>query len=247
MIKVHVRVQGFSLVEMALVLLIIGLLAKSATGPLLALQEHGKRQHAVQQLQQIREVLFAHLVAYGALPCPLQKGTSTTLTLSVMSSSGDGADICRVREGFIDAHRQRINGVVSNSGALLDPWGREYRYAVSLYGAKSDVQNLPVWTTPGEAAAAGLGALSSDIVLCNAQARGDCSGRSIRSDQIAFVVFSTASDNSSRGLQAENLDNDNYYLFAEESVVPGSEYDDLMVWGSVADVSYWMLRMGWLP
>lgn len=244
------RERGFTLVEMAFVLLIIGLLTKTAIGPLAALQEHGKREHAEKDLEVVRDTIFAHLVAYGALPCPLQEtnADSSYLTMVVDGDNAANGQTCKVFSGLVPAFSLGLAGSVNAIGALLDPWGREYRYTVSSTNhTEQGNAQLPDWTTPGEAASVGISSLSSDITLCNTSTGTDCTGRSIRSNQIAFVVMSTAGDHSMQGLQAENQDNDNFFVVTDESIVEGRQFDDLLVWGSAADVMYWMLRMGWLP
>lgn len=242
--------RAFTLVEMAFVLLIIGLLTKTAIGPLTTLQAHGKRERAEQDLHLVREAVFAYLVAYGALPCPsLASSANTPYSMKVTGTSRavDG-QICKVSSGWVPTYELGLAGRVNDRGALLDPWGREYQYAVSLSNdADKGGATLPDWTTPGEAANVGITNLSSDIILCNSSSGANCTGRAIRSDQIAFVVMSAGADNSTRGLQAENQDNDNYFVVTDESVITGAQFDDLLVWGSAADVMYWMLRMGWLP
>jgi len=242
--------SAYTLVEMAFVLLIIGLLAKTAIGPLAQIQEHSKRQQAERELQRVREVIFSHLVAYGALPCPMSSSSSTASVTNGYAGNNEASAIrvCSVSTGYVPASALGLAGSINADGALIDPWGREYRYTVSLSNNTDEGSAaLPDWTTAGEAANVGIHHLSSDITLCNVSNGTDCSGRAIRADQIAFVVLSVASDDSSLGLQAENLDNDNYFVVTDESVIVGAEFDDLLVWGSAADVMYWMLRMGWLP
>lgn len=247
--------QGFSLIEIALVLLILGLILKSAVLPLAAMREHALRSSAEAQVQQIRESLFAFVVAYGALPCPLLlNGTPTRVPLA--SNALNALEIsttpCAASSGFVPAQTLGLTGALSDIGALLDPWNREYRYAVSVgdgAGASADQldDTAGFWTVPGRAASVGVKELDAELVVCHATTQSNCSGLSVRSDQIAFVVLSTGRDSSATGAQHENLDGDNHYTAAEESVVAGTEYDDIVSWGSAADVMYWMLRMGWLP
>jgi len=173
--RYYKKQNAFTLVEMAMVLLIIGVLTKSAISPLSAMREH--RLHA-----------------------------------------------------------------------LLDPWGRSLRYAVSLSNStEAGDQALPDWTTPGEAAHVGISNLSSSLVICNSAATANCTGRAIRASQIAFVVLSTGADSSAQGYQGENLDGDDYFVSSGLSIAQDTYYDDLLVWGSNADVIFWLLRMGWLP
>ena len=242
------RQRAFTLVEMALVLLIIGLLTKTAMAPLAAMQKHGQRKQAEQQLSSVRDAVFAHLVAYGALPCPIAVSSGALVVSSAGNIDNTQPRTCNVSTGYVPTAQLRIAGAVGDDGALLDPWGRKLHYSVSLSDAiESGRTSLPDWTTMGEAAQVGVSNLSADLVLCNSTVGSNCAGRGIRADQIAFVLFSTGADNSVQGAQAENLDGDNYFVVAEESIANDNPFDDLVVWGSAADVMYWMLRMGWLP
>lgn len=248
------RVSGqraFTLIEMAFVLLILGLLTRLAVGPLAALSEHGKRSQARQELQDIRSTVFAYLVSYGSLPCPMSVSIQLPAApddQNLISTQGDNDPVCSTAHGWVSANEFRLQGRVNPVGALIDPWGREYRYSVSLENnAEFGNTALPDWTTPGEASLVGVTGLSSELTLCNSLSGSGCSGLRVRSDQIAFVVSSTGADDSAGGLQHENQDDDNYFLVSDESVVPGSEFDDLIVWGATADVIYHWLQIGWLP
>jgi len=158
--------KGFTLIEMAMVLLIIGLLAKTAIAPFGALLAHNKREQAQSQLHQVKQAVFAYVVAYGALPCPMSRSA--------------------VREPAIIA------------GTTPLPLPEEQRPCLTSVGF------VPAYASSG-------------------------------------------SDASASGWQAENLDDDNFFTYTDESIVPGEQFDDLLVWGSAADTLYWMLRMGWLP
>jgi len=234
-----------------MVLLIVGLLTKTAMGPLGAALEHGKRQQAEQQLAHVRQSVYAYVVAYGALPCPLSKNKTrapASVGLGRLENPSNSNVSCSKAHGYVPAFAMGLSGSVSESGALLDPWGRELLYSVSLdKQSKPNKKSGHVWTTPGRAASLGISKLSASLVLCHASSSSDCRGRGIRSDQIAFAIVSLGADNSGSGNQAENLDEDNYYTVAEESIVAGKEFDDLVTWGSAADTLFWMLKMGWLP
>lgn len=258
--SISLQGKGFTLVEMALVLLIIGLLTKIAIAPLAGMQEHRMRMQAEQQLQGVREAVFSHIVAYGAIPCPLpdESAGPSLSQQNTLGAAGFGvspggsviqsASVCTVSAGVVPAKQLRLAGSVNTMGALLDPWGNVYRYTVSLSNADNEGStDWPDWTTAGEAAAVGIGNLSADLVLCSNATSGNCRGRNIRADQIAFVVLTKGADESTSASQSENLDNDNYFVVTEESIQQGQQYDDIVVWGSAADVMYWMLRMGWLP
>jgi len=232
------KLKGFTLVEMAFVLLILGLLVRIAVQPLAQLQERRLWQATQSQLSAIQQALFAHLVSYGRLPCPV---TRQALSVNVNSVEPGGVENqsvnCTVSTGAVPANVLGLRGSIDPSGALLDSWGNPYLYSVSLKN----------WTTVNQAASVGVANLSADLVLCLQVRTNNCKGASIRADQIVFVVLSRGADSSIAGQQAENQDGDNYFLVTPSNLIAGEEYDDQVVWGTSADAIYWLLRMGWLP
>lgn len=62
--------QGFTLTELAVVLVIIALLLGGLLVPLSTQQEIEKRKETTSQLNTIREALISHVLIYGRLPCP---------------------------------------------------------------------------------------------------------------------------------------------------------------------------------
>lgn len=64
------RRGGFTLVEMAVVLLILGLLVAGAIGPLETQLEARDRAAALTLLERARDALYGYAVTHGRLPCP---------------------------------------------------------------------------------------------------------------------------------------------------------------------------------
>lgn len=252
------RNRGFTLIEMAMVLLILGLLTRAAIMPLTSVIEHRKQQAVDTQLQQIRQGILSHLVAYGALPCPV--GTThgelhhRPATVDVQSGEVTATrwQPCLSHQGGVPAVPLGLSGPLSASSALLDPWGQEYIYSVSLNSAtvddeSGDESGPALWTTPGAASHAGLSRMKADITICSKPSSSNCPASRIRADQIAFLVLSQGQDNSSLGFQAENLDGDQDFVLLPDSVAPREQFDDRLVWGTASEMAYWLLRMGWLP
>ena len=65
-----VSLGGFTLVEMAVVLLILGLLVAGAIGPLETQLEARDRAAALTLLERARDALYGYAVTHGRLPCP---------------------------------------------------------------------------------------------------------------------------------------------------------------------------------
>lgn len=248
--------RGFTLIEMTFVLLILGVLGKIAIQPLAKLQEHRARQSTEIQLQTIRQSIFAYLVSYGRLPCPidLRQPFADRLMTPYLPANDrtnnaySDQSACTHGVGAVPAYQLGLHGPTDQTGALLDAWGERFRYAVSLDN-HADAGNiaLPDWTTTGEAASVGVARLRAGIVLCHRVVMGGCKGADVRADQIAFVVLSLGADKTIQGEQTENQDDDEFFLIKEQDKIDNQEFDDQLLWGTAADTIYWLLRIGWLP
>ena len=112
---------GFSLVELAVVLAVLGLLAAGMLMPLEVQMESRDRAAAQRQLEQAREALYGFAMRFGRLPCP--------------DVDGDGRP-----DPAFDATRKATASCIRAEGSLpglalgvsvLDPWGQRLRYRVS--------------------------------------------------------------------------------------------------------------------
>ena len=238
------REGAFTLVETALVLLVVGLLAQAFLAPLGERLERRRHAEAERQLEAVHRALIGHLVTQGVLPCPLLPGE-----MPAGGSPTSAVDVpCRSGSGGLPAATLGVAGSLDAHGALLDPWGRALLYSVSLASSERGGEPaLADWTSPGEAAAVGLAHLEADLVLCRVATGGGCPREALRADAIAFVVLSRGRDESGEGAQRENLDGDRVHALAPHSTVDGHRFDDTLVWASRNELAYWLLRAEWLP
>lgn len=108
--------HGFTLVEMAVVLVIVGLLIAGLLTPLSAQRDIKDYSEAKASLDQIKEALYGYAVANGKLPCP----------------DADGDGVANACSGITDATSTGGNlpwvtlGVQRN-----DPWNRPYQYRIN--------------------------------------------------------------------------------------------------------------------
>ena len=68
--KTKYYAQGFTLIELAMVLFILGLLLSSFLAPLAARVEQRERNETEIQLEEIKDVLFGYVIRQGQFPCP---------------------------------------------------------------------------------------------------------------------------------------------------------------------------------
>lgn len=116
---------GFSLIELAIVLIIVGFLLAAFLTPLSAQRDANDYARARLDLSQIKEALYGYAIVNGKLPCP--------------DTTGDGIqDAC-----------PNTNANATTAGNLPwvtlgleqnDPWGRRYQYRIN--NAFSAIFNL---------------------------------------------------------------------------------------------------------
>lgn len=116
--KYYLNQQGFTLVEMAVVLVILGLLLGGLLIPLNAQIEQRRTEETRIILDEAKEALVGHALANRWLPCPdvnaIPDGTE---------GARDGVNQCAVLEGILPWQVLGVRG--------LDAWGRYIRYRVS--------------------------------------------------------------------------------------------------------------------
>lgn len=231
------RQSGVTLIEMAMVLLILGVLTRMAVQPMTAAVAQRQWRQATQELESVRHAVWAHVVRRGVLPCPV--GLHQTMT-------EQAAEQCRIGDGGVPAASLGLTGQIDENNALLDPWGRPYRLAIS--GAAGDARQPPLdWTVPGASSRIGLQNLTADLTICTDAVASLCPDALSRASDVAFVLFSTGPDASVHGAQQENLDGDQVFVLQPRSISASTPFDDLLVWGSASETVYWLLRAGWLP
>lgn len=109
------KTAGFTLVEMAVVLVIVGLLLGGLLVPLSTQMENDRRKESAATLEAIREALIGYAVINGRLPCPDTNGDGRE------DACGNGAN-----QSHVAGLPYGLLGV-----SRTDAWGNGWRYAVN--------------------------------------------------------------------------------------------------------------------
>ncbi len=223
----HKIARGFTLVEMAVVLLIIGLLLGGLLLPLSNRVEQERRDVTQSAMQIAEEALIGFALSTGRLPCP--------------DINNDGLE-------DIVAACQQVNTAV-NADKLpwatlniqgQDAWGRSIGYAVNG-GFVSTI-------TPFTLATSGVG---GGILQVYDDAAGACAGAGQVAANVPVVLFSNSKNDygitAGSADEQENNDNDNCFVSRSYNTANGSEFDDLVSWISPNILFNRMVAAGRLP
>ncbi len=135
------RRGGFTLVEMAVVLLILGLLVAGAIGPLETQLEARDRAAALTLLERARDALYGYAVTYGRLPCPDTDGDGRPNP--AFDPANKLTATCTGATGFLPWVELGVEGG--------DPWGNRLSYRLtSPRFAWADADGLCNGNTTGE-------------------------------------------------------------------------------------------------
>ncbi|MDA0823694.1 MAG: prepilin-type N-terminal cleavage/methylation domain-containing protein [Proteobacteria bacterium] len=123
------KTRGFTLVEMAVVLFIFGLLIAGVIGPLETQLEARDRNSTIATMNEVIEALYGYAITHGRLPCPDTDGdglpdmTNEPYDPSDVDTGACDGDTFNDGEGFLPWAELGV--------AQGDAWGNRFRYRVT--------------------------------------------------------------------------------------------------------------------
>ncbi len=237
----HAGQAGFSLVELSIVILIMGLLLGGIALPLAQQRDNARFKEAERQLVEVRDALEGHVLVAGALPCP---ATPASAGSAVVSGGG-----CGEQHGFVPATTLSLRGSRNADNLLLDPWGSPLRYSVSA----SDSNGNGQWdfVAAADLRAAGIAALAPELTVCRRAAGASATACGSGNDTLTVgtpaIVYSLGKDwaGFSSADQVANVGRtlsggpsgeryrtaaDAVFVDRGRSTQSGSEFDDVVEW-----------------
>ncbi|RKZ49151.1 MAG: hypothetical protein DRQ48_02550 [Gammaproteobacteria bacterium] len=245
--------QGFTLIEMAMVIFILGLMMTSFLEPLATRVEEEQRNKTQIQLDDIEEVLFGYVLRNNHLPCPDCSDALTEDCVTVNTNDptdiNDGeedilADTCATETGNFPWATLGVK--------RTDQWDNNFTYHVDKTFADRTIA-----TNDGTGCETGSSTLGVSFSLCS---DGDIeifsSDDAIDSGDPADVATgipaivishgknwaSAASDD-----EVQNTDGDNEFVDKDYSQAAGAEYDDMLIWISPHILKTMSVKAGMLP
>ncbi len=249
------RRRGFTLLEVAIALVIVALAAASLAIPFSTLVQARRLEETRRMLEEAREALMGFAAAHGRLPCPATAASAGQESFAPGGDSANG-DCADFHGGFLPAAALGL-GAPGADGLARDPWLAPLRYAVFGAGNRvNDVAN-PLTRANGMQSATlpGLASASHYLFVCATGMQASASGCGPASRQLtrraAFVVFSTGPNGvfppAAGGDEARNLDGDPVFVWREASEAPGHTFDDSLQWVPIHLLASRLLMAGRLP
>ncbi len=222
---------GFSLVEMAVVLIILGFVL----GALLMPVQVQRQQQAQLQTENLLEISKKSLIGYaqsqGRLPCPATNNGTAAFPDDQGVANPSTGGLCAQQVGFLPAATLGIQPT-DTRGFALDGWGNPMRYAVTQFNAGAAA--TPDFTTTGDMSAVGIAALQPDIRVCASAAAASCTDDINVAKNVVAVVYSlgpTGNVASGGADEDENLDMDAIFISHEPRANgENGEFDHIMTW-----------------
>ena len=239
----HRRPDGFTLIEMAIVLIIITLVVGGALVPLGAQIEQRQRAETQKTLDEIKEALIGYALSRGVLPCPSQ----------VTGGIPDGNANCTGTTGVATGYIPWVTLGVNNQ----DAWGNLIRYAVDTQFTITTPTTFTLQTTgsitikthnPDGSTPSISSNIPAVVFSLGKNGYGAMSASGV--SQFKPAAFST---NDPDEYQNQNQTTSSSIFFSHTPAPPGTattiggEFDDLVVWISPNILFNRMVAAGKLP
>ncbi len=256
--------QGFTLIELAVVLFLVTLVLGGVMMPLATRVEQEGREKTEAQLQEIKETLIGYAIVNGHLPCPdcpddtaavncgagaavsndgIEDGTDNppTTGLSPRNTVTDDFEFCAVQVGNLPWATLGVD--------QFDAWGRPFVYSVT--GTFAD-------NTAGTTCGTATAGVSFELCSLGDMTIRDAAATNVVASNVPVVVYSYGANGEDFGgatppTSADELENwwtdaiDGNYIYADYNQTAANEFDDLFIWISPATLMYKMVHAERLP
>ncbi len=149
MVKRSGHSLGFTLIEMAIVLVVIGLVLSGGLVGIAPVIQNSKNSESGQRLDRIEQALILHVIRYGCLPCPATPGDASSVATAGQAvaggtpyATGCQAGVCTNAQGVVPW----VNLDLSEND-ITDGFGTRISYALSAANTLQ-VSNGMVRTPP---------------------------------------------------------------------------------------------------
>ena len=255
-LKPYMKQQGFTLVEMAIVLVILGFVLGALLLPLRAQREQAAQIQTEYTLENAKQALLGYAQQQGRLPCPATNNGTATFPDDTGNANPLGGTHnitppspavpnCAVQSGFFPAATLGIQPTDAQ-GFALDAWNNRIRYAVTANNNSATIVNgtacggdtAPDFTTTGNMATVGLACLAPDLkISCGQITTPECTPANFLTSNAVAVVYSTGANGAlpNANVGADEVANKSATttFYSRTPTAKGTaqgEFDDVVTW-----------------
>ncbi len=225
----HSKHSGFSLIEMAVVLIILGFVLGALLMPLQAQRNQLFQSQTENTLDTAKKALLGFAQSRGRLPCPATAGSNGIEDPTPVTGT------CTAPVGYLPAATIGIQPTDGN-GFAVDGWNNPIRYAVTTVNTAGGAAT-PDFTTSNEMSNVGITALVPDLKVCSDSSAANCSATSYLINNAVAVIFSTGKNfgqtvgaDEALNLAATNTFYSRTPTAATLPLASSKEFDDMVTW-----------------
>ena len=246
--------RGFTLIEMAMVLVIFGLLLAAVLISLQAQHNFALQTETGNTLNVARKALLGFAQTQGRLPCPATNNGTAVFPDDTGTASPNASGTCAQQVGFLPAATLGIQPADAQ-GFALDGWNNRIRYAVNQANNIGVLNND--FTTTNAMASLGIASLQPNLRVCASQTgvtATKCSGGTetnfLINNAVAVIYSLGATGGLASGGTDEDKNLDGNAVFVSHDITaagaPNGEFDHLVTWISPYVLYNAMIQAGQL-
>lgn len=264
------RASGFSLIEIAVVIVIISILLAVVAVPLATQVDQRRRAETAKQLDLAKDAIIGFAMANGRLPCPALKVTGCTNGSECFCQAAGACTATTVKPALFLGNCAAFNNLTPGLNVGLLPAAtlgitptNDLGYALDAYNSSTNLVYYAVAENTINGVANALtaengiksatmsmvAATTPLLTICPTSALTCTSANSLTSTA-PFVVFSLGANSATpfstlSSKEKANLDNDSNRTFVSGNKT--DDFDDILTWESINVLFERMVRAGKLP
>lgn len=214
------RLKGFSLIELAIVLVAVTLLLGGLLVPLSMQIEQQKVRETQKAMEEIKEALIGYAIVKGYFPCPAVSAVNGAEDRVLLPVPG-----CNKRAGFIPWAELGVS--------RSDAWGRLFRYSVSP-AFSSSVPRFALTSTGDISIRATTAAANNMAAGIPAVVMSHGKNGYLATTEDGAAIANGSASNTDEQTNAPGSPGTLFVskILTENAAAAGGDYDDLVSWVS---------------